>query len=136
MIPNTVGRWLLVTLAILGLTLAIPVVSAHGGTPVGVNETIDADHPAVDGADRGAWMDTQMRTDAVGTQGWHMGPPVGEMGQHMGQTAGEMAQHMGVDDHQFGDDRRAITDDHREHTDDRRGIDDRHERRTGGHRGC
>lgn len=138
MIPNTVGRWLLVPLAILGLALAVPVVSAHGGAPVGVNETVDAEQPVVDRTDRIAWMDTHMGTDTFDARGWHMGPPVEDMATHMGLTVEEMAQYMGTDDHrEFGNSGREITDDRHESIDDRRGIvTDRYDRRTGGHRGC
>jgi hypothetical protein len=138
MIPNTVGRWLLVTLAILGLAVAVPVVSAHGGDPVGVNETVDAEQPVVDQADRVAWMDTHIGTDTFDARGWHMGPPVEDMATHMGLTVQEMGQYMGIDDHRdFDDDDRAITDGRHGSIDDRRGIaNDRHDRRTGGYRGC
>jgi len=138
MIPNTVGRWLLVTLAILGLALAVPVVSAHGGDPVGVNETVDADRPVVDQADRVAWMDTYMGTDTIDARGWHMGSPVGDMATHMGLTVDEMAQYMGIDDRRnFGEFDRTITDARHESIDDRRGIaNDCHDRRTGGYGGC
>ncbi|MFD1641617.1 hypothetical protein [Halohasta litorea] len=137
MIPNTVGRWLLVTLAILGVALAVPVVSAHGGDPVGINETVDADQPVVDRTDRIAWMDTHMGTDTVDARGWHMGPPVEEMATHMGLTVDDMGQYMGIDDHrEFGDDGRQITDDHRESIDDHRGVaDDHYDDQTQGHRG-
>lgn len=136
MIPNTVGRWLLVTLAILGLTLAVPVVSAHGGDPVGVNETVDAEQPVVDQADRVAWMDTHMGTDTFDARGWHMGPPVDAMATQMGLTVQEMDQYMGTEDRRdFGDDRRDITADRHGNTDDWRGVADDRDDRIRGHRG-
>jgi len=126
MIPNTVGRWLLVTLALLGLGLAVPVVSAHDGDPVGVDETVDAEPPVVGQADRAAWMDAHMSTDTLAPRGWHMRPPVEEM-----------AQHMGIDDRRnVGDDYRDITADRRGNADDWRGIaDDRYDDRTRSHSG-
>jgi len=144
MIPNTVGRWLLVTLAILGLALAVPVVSAHGGDPVGVNETVDAEQPVVDRTDQVAWMDAHMGTAIPDARGWHMRPPVDDMATHMGLTAEEMGWHMGIDDRRvFGDVDRSTTDDRRDSTADRRRIaddlrgiaEDRYDDRTRGHRG-
>lgn len=78
-----VGRWLLVTLAIVGLALVAPVVSAHG------NDTIADDAPVNNGTatEWGAWMDSHM-TD-------HMGPgTIEQMESHMGMTIDEMAQVM------------------------------------------
>lgn len=137
MIPNTVGRWLLVTLALLGLALAVPVVSAHDGDPVGVNETVDAEPPVLEQADRAAWMDAHIGTDTFGPRGWHIGPPIDDMATRMGLTVEEMAQHMGIDDRRnVGDDHRDITADRRGNTDDWRGVaDDRYEDRPRGHSG-
>lgn len=82
------GRWLLVVLAIAGLGLAAPVVSAHGDEPTEGNETV-TDGEAVD---RAAWMGGHM-TD-------HMGPDaVDEMESRMGVTVDETAQEMADDDH-------------------------------------
>ncbi|MBX0297685.1 hypothetical protein [Haloarcula nitratireducens] len=87
----TIGRWLLVALAIVGLALAPGLVSAHG------NETTADDAPPYDGNadDWAAWMDGHM-TD-------HMGPGSVEwMESHMGVTVDEMAQDMAKDDHDRG----------------------------------
>lgn len=120
--PNTVGRWLLVTLAILGLALAVPAVSAHGGDPVAANETVDAEPPVDDRADGLAWMDTHMRTAGDDAWGWHMGPPTEEMATQMGLTAEEMPRNAG--EH------------HRVQAEDHRGIvDERDDNRTRSHRG-
>ena len=83
----TLGRWLLVALALIGLALAVPAVSAHG------NDTIADDHPE-DGTaeDWAAWMEGHM-TD-------HMGPGSVEwMEDHMGVTVDEMAEDMADGDH-------------------------------------
>lgn len=78
-----VGRWLLVMLAIVGLALVAPVVSAQG-----IDRAAD-DTPRDSGtADEWvAWMDGHM-TD-------HMGPrAVEQMESYMGVTVDEMAQDM------------------------------------------
>jgi len=80
-------RWLLVALAIVGLSLGVPVVSAHG------DQTAAGDTPMVDGAatDWATWMETQM-TD-------HMGPEsVDWMEAHMGVTVDEMTRDMADND--------------------------------------
>ncbi|MFC7139953.1 hypothetical protein ACFQMA_08910 [Halosimplex aquaticum] len=77
------GRWLLVALAIVGLALVAPVVSAHD------NETTADDAPRDDGtaAEWAVWMEGH-KTD-------HMGPGAVEwMESHMGVTVDEMAQDM------------------------------------------
>ena len=87
----TIGRWLLVALAIIGLAFAAPVVSAHG------NETTANDAPPYDGtaADWAAWMEGHMTE--------HMGPGAVEwMESHMGVTVDEMAQDMADDDYDGG----------------------------------
>lgn len=80
-----IGRWLLVGIAILGLALFVPVVSAHG------NDTV-TDAPPYDGtADEWTkWMETQMTA--------HMGPGSVEwMESHMGATVEEMGRGMAND---------------------------------------
>ncbi|WP_458208643.1 hypothetical protein [Haladaptatus sp. NG-SE-30] len=87
----TIGRWLLVALALVGLALAAPAVSAHD------NETTADDAPPYDGNAAGwaAWMEAQM-TD-------HMGPGSVEwMETHMGMTIDEMAQDMADGGHNNG----------------------------------
>ena len=89
----TIGRWLLVALAIVGLAFAAPVVSAHG------NETTADDAPPSDGAaaDWAAWMEAQMTE--------HMGPGSVEwMESHMGVTVDEMAQDMADEEYHGGTD--------------------------------
>jgi hypothetical protein len=87
----TIGRWLLVALAIVGLAFAAPVVSAHG------NDTT-ADDALTNNAtadDWAAWMEAQMTE--------HMGPGSVEwMESHMGVTVDEMAQDMADDDYNGG----------------------------------
>lgn len=76
----TLGRWLVVALAIVGLAFVAPVVSAHG------NETTADDAPTSDETadDWAAWMKAQMTE--------HMGPDSVEwMESHMGVTVDEMA---------------------------------------------
>ncbi|WP_254534889.1 hypothetical protein [Halomarina litorea] len=87
----TIGRWLLVALATIGLAFAAPVVSAHG------NETSADDAPPYDGTadDWAAWMEDHMTE--------HMGPGAVEwMESHMGVTVDEMAQDMADDDYNGG----------------------------------
>ncbi|WP_423999154.1 hypothetical protein ACOZ4I_10220 [Haloarcula salina] len=86
-----IGRWLLVVLAIVGLALAAPLVSAHG-----TDTTVD-DAPPYDGTadDWAAWMEGHMTE--------HMGPGSVEwMESHMGVTVDEMAQDMADDDYDGG----------------------------------
>jgi len=82
----TIGRWLLVALAIVGLALAAPLVSAHGTDDT---DTTAADAPPSDGtaADWAAWMETQM-TDHMGTGA------VEWMESQVGVTVDEMAEAM------------------------------------------
>ncbi|NHX37785.1 MULTISPECIES: hypothetical protein [Halolamina] len=87
------GRWLLVALAIVGLAVAAPAVSAHGDEPGQGNETA-ADGMPVDGdaADWATWMEGHM-TD-------YMGPnAVDEMESHMGVSVDEMAREMADEEH-------------------------------------
>lgn len=93
MTNRNLGRWLLVALAIVGLALAVPVVSAHGEEPTQGNETAAEGTPAAgETADWAAWMDGHM-TD-------HMGPDaVDGMEAHMGATVDEMAQDMADGNH-------------------------------------
>jgi hypothetical protein len=87
----TLGRWLLMALAIVGLAFAAPVVSAHG------NDTTADDAPSDNAtADEWAtWMEAQM-TD-------HMGPGAVEwMESHMGVTVDEMAQDMAGEEYHNG----------------------------------
>lgn len=78
----TIGRWLLVVLALIGLVFAAPMVSADG------NETAADDARSNDAAaDWAAWMEAQMTE--------HMGPGAVEwMEAHMGVTVDEMARNM------------------------------------------
>lgn len=95
----TLGRWLLVALAIVGLAFAAPVVSAHG------NDTTADDAPTDNAtADEWAtWMEAQI-TDHMGSSS------VERRGSHMGVTVDEMAQdtakeeyHDGADDEYHGE---------------------------------
>ena len=84
----TLGRWLLVALAIAGLVFTTPVVSAHG------TDTTADDTPTENATADGwaIWMEAQMSE--------HMGPSSVEwMESHMGVTIDEMAQDMTDDRH-------------------------------------
>ena len=79
----TIGGWLLVALAIIGLAVAAPVVSAHG-----TDATAD-DAPPYEGPTdhRTGWMEGH----ATG----HAGPDgVGWTESRTGVTVGEMARYM------------------------------------------
>ncbi|QKG94342.1 hypothetical protein HPS36_15795 (plasmid) [Halorubrum salinarum] len=82
----TIGRWLLVALAIVGLAFAAPVVSAHGE-----ESTVDDAPPYNGTADEWAtWMDAQTTE--------HMGPGATEwMESHVGVTVEKMGQDMADD---------------------------------------
>ncbi|GGC66141.1 hypothetical protein [Haloferax sulfurifontis] len=84
------GRWLLAALAIVGLAVAAPVVSAHGDEPA----TDDAAPPDGTAAEWAAWMESQMAE--------HMGPESVEwMESHTGVTVDGMARYM-ADNHDGG----------------------------------
>jgi hypothetical protein len=117
---STLGRWLLVTLALVGLALAVPAVGAHGDGPIQANETtqtnttVTAETPAVNNtADWPTWMEDHMAT--------HMGPAASEwMESHMGVSLDGSAQEaMG---HHWADDdtrdRHWDDDDTRDHWND------------------
>ncbi|WP_135366654.1 hypothetical protein [Halosimplex halophilum] len=76
-----IGRWLLVALAIVGLTLVTPIVSAHG------DETTAADAPKANGtvAEWPTWMEGHMID--------HLSPGAVEWTEsHMGVTVDGIAQ--------------------------------------------
>ena len=102
------GRWLLVAVAVLGLAVAAPVVSAHDNGPAA-----DDAAPYNGTADEWAtWMEGHA-TD-------HMGPGSVEwMESHMGVTIDEMAQDMADDEY---DHRNGHYDDHIDGYDDHRGY--------------
>lgn len=90
----TRGRWLLVALAVVGLALAAPAVSAHG------NDTTADDTPTDNATadDWATWMEAQMTEHmGPGSVEWmesHTGVTVNEMGreaadQHRGGTPGQ-----------------------------------------------
>lgn len=87
-----VARWLLVVLAIAGLAVATPVVSAHA-TESPTNETADNAPPYNGSAvEWTAWMEAHMTE--------HMGPgAVEQMESHMGMTVDEMGQQMAAGNH-------------------------------------
>ena len=134
----TLGRWLLVAVAVVGLAFAAPVVSAHS------TDTTADDTPTDNAtADQWAiWMEAQMTE--------HMGPGSIEwMESQMGVTVEGMAQgtadegnHNGADDghHNGADDRHhdGTGDGHHGGTDDRHhnGADDRHHGGTYGQGHC
>ena len=87
----TLGRWLLVALAIAGLAFVAPVVSAHG------TDTTADDASPYDGTagDWAAWMEAHMTE--------HVGPgSVKWMESHTGVTVDEMAHDMADDDYDAG----------------------------------
>ncbi len=93
-----IGRWLLVALAIVGLTMAAPAVSAHGtettahgGSPFdGPADERTTDEWTAD--EWTAWMQSQMTR--------HMGPGAVEwMESHMGVSVEQMGQFMADGNH-------------------------------------
>lgn len=87
----TLGRWLLVAVAVLGLALAVPVVSAHGDDAATGTTTTDFPANNATAAQWTAWMDDHM-TD-------HMGPGSVEwMESHMGVSIEQMGQYMADND--------------------------------------
>ena len=88
----TLGRWLLVALAIVGLAFAAPAVSAHGGDTT-------ADDGPVDNAtddDWTAWMESHMGAGSVEWMESHMGAGSVEwMESHTGAPAGGTGHGMG-----------------------------------------
>jgi sugar lactone lactonase YvrE len=96
MTNRQLGRWLLVALAIVGLALAAPAVSAHGDEQTQGNETAADGMPTdTDGTGWAAWMDAQMTE--------HMGPGAVEaMESHMGATVDEMTEYMAGGTHNRG----------------------------------
>ncbi|WP_435095443.1 hypothetical protein [Halorubrum sp. N11] len=91
------GRWLLVALAIVGLAVAAPAVSAHGNATTADNAPIADNAPPSDATadDWAVWMEAQMIE--------HMGPnSVDWMESNMGVTVGEMAQDMANDNSHSG----------------------------------
>ncbi|WP_135666948.1 hypothetical protein [Halorhabdus rudnickae] len=85
------GRWLLVVVAIIGIAVALPAVSAHG------NETTADDAPTNNATaeEWATWMDGHMTE--------HMGSGAVEwMESHMGVTVNEMAQDMADGDYHDG----------------------------------
>ncbi|EMA58416.1 hypothetical protein [Halorubrum lipolyticum] len=87
----TLGRWLLVAFAIVGLALAVPMVSAHGNATADDAPIADDVPPSDATADDWAvWMEAQMTE--------HMGPDGVEwMESHAGATVDEMARDMADD---------------------------------------
>lgn len=96
MTNRTLGRWLLVALAIAGLAFAAPAVSAHGDEPVPENGT------AVDGVPAdGDVADWETRIDGHMTEfPWPDG--LDETESHTGVTVGETAQGMSDDAYTTG----------------------------------
>lgn len=121
---TTLGRWLVVTLAVVGLALAVPAVGAHGDDPTQTNETAAAETPTNTTTVWPNWMAD------------HMGPAATEwMESHMGvnnDSTERVAGHHWADD----DTRDHHWDD--EDTRDRHwNDDDTRVRGTGGHgHGC
>jgi hypothetical protein len=88
---TTLGRWLVVTLAVVGLALAVPAVGAHGDDPTPTNETAAAETPTNDTTVWPDWMAD------------HMGSAATEwMESHMGVTGNDSTQ--GVAGHHWADD--------------------------------
>ena len=86
MTTTNIGRWLLVTLALVGLALVTPLVSAHG-PDAAADDAVPYDGTADDWA---TWMEAQMND--------HMGPGSVEwMESHMGRTVEEIGQDMADD---------------------------------------
>lgn len=88
------GRWLLVTLAIVGLAFAAPVASAHGTDTTAEDTTANT----TTAGEWATWMTGQMTE--------HMGPDsVAWMESHAADSAGEMGQNMADEEqHHAADD--------------------------------
>ncbi|WP_433633535.1 hypothetical protein [Halomicrococcus sp. NG-SE-24] len=93
------GRWLLVALAVVGIAIAVPAVSAHGDEAPAQN-TSAQDRTEADWMN---WMEMQITS--------HMGPDTVEwMESHMGVTIDEMPSETTEDnrgDHRTADDDRS-----------------------------
>jgi len=130
MTNTKLGTLLLVALALVGLAIAAPAVSAHDDEPVQGNET--AAHGDV--ADWAGWMEAHMTdhmgADAVDEMESHMGTTIDEMGSHMDVNAHESAHEPTDDHHEHADEgAHETTDDHHEHADEgaHETTDDHHE---------
>jgi len=85
----TAGRWLLVAIAVVGLALVAPLVSAHGNDTTTDHPYNETDAPPHNGtaAEWEDWMESHMAE--------YMGPgSVAWMETHMGVSIEEMAQQM------------------------------------------
>jgi len=92
----TLGRWLLVALAIVGLAFAAPVVSAHGDDATADDAPTDN---AIAADEWATWMEAQMTE--------HIGPGSVEwMESHTGVTVDEMARDMADEEYHDGADAR------------------------------
>ncbi|MFP4625838.1 MAG: hypothetical protein ACLFNI_04515 [Natronomonas sp.] len=97
--PITIGSWLLVTVAIVGLAFVVPIAGAHDEDLSASNQSVVTDGPVdANSTELADWMETQMIV--------HMGPDAPDwMESQMGVTIDEMAQdmsdgqyHRGLDD--------------------------------------
>ncbi|UTF52054.1 hypothetical protein [Natronosalvus rutilus] len=94
MISTTLGRWLLVAIAVVGLAVAVPLVGAHGNDTAG-NDTATE----TDGADWIAWMIGHVNGDGdhAGSHGAGMhetGTHGTGMDSHASGSIDDMNQHM------------------------------------------
>ncbi|MFD1642224.1 hypothetical protein [Halohasta litorea] len=91
MTNRTLGWWLLVAFAIVGLAVTAPVVSAHGGDPT---HGTTADGIVTEGDTTGwaGWMNDHM-TDQMGLDA------IDEMESHMGVTVDELPHDPPEDNH-------------------------------------
>ena len=89
---TTLGRWLLVALAILGVAILTPAVSAHGTGPAATDGAAYAPPGDGNATDWTAWMEARM-TEHVGPGAleWmeaHTGTTIDEMGRYMADGEG------------------------------------------------
>lgn len=77
----TIGRWLLVAIAILGLALVATSVSAHGND-TGTDEAPPANATAAEWA---AWMQEHLTAEEIAWMEQHSGLPLEEMTEHMAE---------------------------------------------------
>ncbi|WP_458209114.1 hypothetical protein [Haladaptatus sp. NG-SE-30] len=74
------GRWLIVALALVGLALVAPMVSAHGN-----ETTADDARPGAGLAGHwGGWMDGHMGAGSIEWMESHMGITIEEMAENRG----------------------------------------------------
>ena len=98
---TTLGRWLLVALAILGVAILTPAVAAHGTGPAATDGAPYASPNDGNATDWATWMEARM-TEYMGPGAveWmeaHMGTTVDEMGRYVADGEGPYGHGAGMD---------------------------------------